>query len=234
MLAHGVYSFEHYDKGVFVRLGGEIVQARIGGKDVGVYAARIPGVPGRDEFTGAIPIFFNENEPTVADFLLPCFEVEMTSAEIADDRLEGYFGFEARRPADGATPKAVTRQDGTGLSGYDSYQMDSAPHPYSLSYDIRCKARKRRHAQAMWSWLQKCFPRNMAFMHVENSLGELQAFTVFFEGTSIVGDLVDVVERTAAYQIAIRVEADIHLFGEWEGPSVWGGVVTEVSQLAAA
>jgi len=234
MLAHGVFAFEHYDKGVFVRMGGEIVQARIDGKTVGVYAARIPGVPGRDEFRDAIPIFFNENEPTTSDYLLPCFEVEMTSAEIAEDRLEGNFGYEARRPAQDSVAKTITRQDGASYGGYDSYQMDSAAHPYSLSYDIRCKARKRRHAQAMWLWLQKCFPRNMGYMHVEDSLGELHTFSVFFEGMSIVGDLVDVVERTAGYQIAVRVEADIHLMGEWESDSVWAGVVTEMSQLAAA
>lgn len=233
-MARGVLTIRHFDEAIFDRLDCERVPVtRRDGVTLQFLCVNLPGVVGNKTFRGLIPVVFDSPEDVEADYRLPCFAVIPAGMEAASARMYGSTPIVSRLPTPDATQHTITRRDGVSVTGWSSYEETPAPDPYDISYEVKCRCRKRGEQREMLAYLLKCFPKNLGIVYAKDSNGEVGSFTAHHEGVTDSSEISDVTERMFEASVNIRVEAEIDLLAQEAYPAVFAGVTLNLSALEA-
>lgn len=225
-------TLRHFDEAIFDRLACERVPVtRKDGKEYQFFCVSLPGLVGNKMFRGMIPVVYDSPEDVEAEYRLPCFAVVPSGMEAATNRMNGVRSIVSRLPAEGALAKTITRRDGVTASGWTAYEETPAPDPYDLSYEVKCRARKRGEQREMLQYLLKCFPKNLGIVYAKDSNGVEDSYTAHHEGVADSSEVTDVTERMFEASVSIRVEAEIDLLAQAEYPAVFAGVTLNFGVL---
>lgn len=202
----GQVFLEDYDVGIARTLGAEEVQIEIPDDNevATVFAVRIDGVTGPDEFDGMIPVYMSDPEDAYQANLLP--QIILTRGAITP-QLERWFpgGHEYQVPAHDASevegPDGVTKMP-------TRVERKWWTVPYEISYDLHLRARLRVQADRMLRHVGRFFwARGQVFL--TDSEGDERGYYAFQDSIDNLSEIADVADRLQGHTISLRVEGEL-------------------------
>lgn len=200
----GQVFLENFDVGIATTMGGELIEIEQDGEKVQVYAVKINGVTGPDEYQGLIPISMSEPEDAYQEHLLPQIIISRGSVTPAMNR---WFpgGWEYQVPA--AKAKMVVGPDGVTKMP-TIVERKWWTYPYEIAYDVHLRARLRVQGDRMWRHVGRFFwAYGQVFL--TDSEGEGRGYYAFVDSNDDLAELTDVADRLQGHTISMRVEAEL-------------------------
>lgn len=199
----GQVFIEDFDIGLAETIGAELVSVRLDGEEAQVYALRVPGVTGPDQYAGLVPIVMGEAEDAFSDELVPQIVLSRGSIMPAMSRWFGG-GHEYMVPAHGSSE--VTSSG--GARGPSRVEIKAWTRPFDISYDVHLRARLRGQADAMlrkvgktlWSYGQ---------IYVRDSEGDERGYWGFVDSYENLSEIGGVADRMMGHTIPVRVEGEL-------------------------
>lgn len=203
----GTLSFRDWDRGVFVRLGSEVVTVTIDGQPRKVYAVPVPGVDsGLQELGGRVPARFATPEDAFGPYRLPVFFIRRNDMQPAFAR-KPWYGISCRAPA----PDAVEITLPDGRKGWSKYREQFRPTPFDISYDVVVMGRTQGEADLMLMHaLRNLKPPGFVFKVID-SKGDVREYDAQEVSVSAASELADIADRTIAWSIAFIALAEVDL-----------------------
>lgn len=205
---------EDFDVGIATTLGAELVDHVRDGETAKVYAVRIEGVNGPDQYGGLVPIFMSEPEDAYENNQLP--QIIISRGAITPD-MQRWFpgGHEYQIPASVAELKPGPG----GRLMPNLVEKKRWTVPYEISYDVHLRARLRRQADLMLRYaLQYYWARGQVF--VIDSEGAERGYYAFQESIDNLAEVSDVAERLQGHTISLRVEGELDFNQPFLHPTV--------------
>jgi hypothetical protein len=195
----GLVWIRDFDQGVVETMGGVVLNTPEC-KLKNNYYVTIPGVD-----PALVPVVFNNPEQILESKILPFIHVSRDSIDPARQRWH----------SDGAK-EYVAGVPGTetvinGVSGFGSVEYKNQAWPFDITYRITVFARFEREALTMLRFILKKY-QVIGLVWVKDSKQEYRSYTTYLESSiNDLSEIVDVADRTKAYAITIRVEAELDL-----------------------
>jgi len=197
----GIVTLRDFDRGVV-----ETLRAVVIGDN---YFVQIPGVapaPGQP----GVPITFAYPEDAYERWKLPAIVVSRDDIAPAMQRWHpGAMQYNA--PAYGA--REVTIGGQTGFTGMETMAQAI---PLDISYTItlmttgRGAPGSRAGAGAMLDYVFRIYPPYCA-VYVKDSLGDQRTYSAYTDSLGMLDDVADISDRTIAFAVTLRVEAECDL-----------------------
>jgi len=203
----GTLSFRAWDRGVFKRLGAEVVVVTIDGKPRKVYAVPVPGVDsGLKELGGRVPARIANPEDGFGPYRLPLFLIRRNDMQPAFNR-KPWYGISCRAPA----PDAVEITLPNGQKGWSKYRQQFRATPFDISYDVVGMARTQDVADLMLMHaLRGMKPPGFVFKVID-SKGDVREYDAQEVSVSGASELADIADRTIAWSIAFIALGEVDL-----------------------
>lgn len=209
----GQVFIEDFDIGLAETIGCELVPIELDGEEAEVYALRVPGVTGPDEYSGLIPVYMGEPEDTFSESLLPQIVISRGSIQPAMSRWFGG-GHEYMVPAHGS--KEVTSSG--GLKGPSRVEIKAWTRPFDISYDVHIRARLRAQADRilrdvgrhLWSYGQ---------IRLRDSEGDERGYYAFVDSYENLAEISDIADRLHGHTIPVRVEGELDFLEPFVAPT---------------
>jgi hypothetical protein len=197
----GIVTLRDFDRGVVETLLAEVVGNN--------YFVQIPGVlpaPGQP----GIPVTFGYPEDVLERWKLPAIVISRDDIAPAMQRWHpGMLQYGA--PAYGA--REVTRDARTGFTGSETLAQAT---PLDISYTLNLMTTSRgapgssMSAGVMLDYVLRIYPPYCA-VYVQDSLGDQRTYSAYNESMGMMDDVVDISDRTIAFAVTLRVEAEYDL-----------------------
>lgn len=199
----GQVFIEDFDVGLAETFGSELVSVELDGEVAEVYALRVLGVTGPDEYHGLIPVYMGEPEDTYSESRLPQIVISRGSIQPAMARWFGG-GHEYAVPAHGSSE--VTSSG--GVRGPSRVEIKAWTRPFDLSYDVHIRARFRAQADRilrhvgrhLWAYGQ---------VYVRDSEGDERGYYAFVDSYENLAEISDIADRMHGHTVPVRVEGEL-------------------------
>lgn len=209
----GQVFIEDFDVGLAETIGSELVRIELDGEEAQVYALRVPGVTGPDQYHGLIPIFMSDPEAGFAANLLP--QIILSRGSIDPDMARWQpGGREYMVPAANATE--VTSS--SGRKGPSRVEIKPWSWPFTINYDVHLRGATRIQADRMLRAVGKYLWAYGA-IHVKDSEGDTREYNAFGEGIQNLSEIADITDRTIGHTLPIRVEAELDFLEPFLAPT---------------
>jgi len=194
---------EHFDLGVATTLGGELVNANLGGEQVQVYAVKIDGVNGPGEYNGMVPIVMSAPDEAYQSAHLPEILITRSSAMMQMSR---WFpgGHEYQVPASNA--QQVAGPGGRMMP--NRVEKKWWTYPFEIIYDVQLRARQRIDADRMLRHVGRHFWAYGQVFLIDTE-GDERGYHVFVDVFDPISELTDVSDRLQGHIISLRVEGEL-------------------------
>lgn len=198
----GQVFLEHFDVGLATTIGAQLIDVSLDGEIAKEYAILFDSIVGPDQYNGMVPVVFSNPEDVYQSYLLP--SVYLNRSSIAPD-MQRWFGGgrEYMVPAAVATYTTID-----GVQVPNRVETKSWTLPYTINYEVHCRARLRRQADLM---LQQLGKHLWAYgqLFLTDSIGEERGYYAFVDSIDTLDEIADVADRTMGHMISIRVEAEL-------------------------
>jgi hypothetical protein len=199
----GQVFIEDFDIGLAETIGCELVSIKLDGEDADVYALRVPGVTGPDQYKGLVPVVMSDSEDAFSDELVPQIVLSRGSIQPAMARWFGG-GHEYMVPAHGSSE--VTSSG--GLKGPNRVEIKAWTRPFDISYDVHLRGRLRGQADQMLKKVGKVLWA-YAQIAVRDSEGDERGYYGFVDSYESLSEIGGVADRLIGWTIPVRVEGEL-------------------------
>ncbi len=194
---------EDFDIGLAESFGSEKVRIELDDEEVEVYALRVQGVTGPDQYSGLVPVIMSDPESAFAPNLLP--QIILSRGSIDPDMIRWQpGGREYMVPA----ANAVEVTTATGRKGPSLVEIKPWAWPFNINYDVHLRALTRMQADRMLRAVGK-YLWAYGSIKVRDSEGDLREYHAFGEGIQNLAEIADVTDRTMGHTLPVRVEAEL-------------------------
>jgi hypothetical protein len=200
----GQVQVEDFDIGVATTIGSELINVEHDGELIQVYAVRIEGVTGPDEYQGLIPVIMSDSEDAFQAQLLPQIVV---SRGAITPQMNRWFpgGREYQIPAPGSPQVPVP---GTNRTMSKRVEKKWWTLPFEISYDLHLRARLRWQANKMFKHVGRFFwAYGQVFL--KDSENEERGYYAFVESIDSLNEIADIADRLQGHTISMRVEGEL-------------------------
>jgi hypothetical protein len=209
----GQVFIEDFDVGLAETIGCELVSIELDGEMADVYALRIDGVTGPDEYSGLIPVFMSDPEDAFAANQLPQIIISRGSITPAMSRWQPG-GREYMIPA---YPAEEVTSSG-GLRGPSLVEIKAWAYPFDISYDVHLRGRLRGQADRMlrvvgkhlWAYGQ---------VYLRDSEGDERGYYAFCDSINGLGEISNVAQRMQGHTLSVRVEGELDFMEPFLAPT---------------
>jgi len=212
----GTVFLEDFDIGLAETIGAEKVTIELDGEDAEVYALRVPGVTGPEQYHGLIPVFMSEPEDSFAENVIPQIILSRGSVQPAPARGFGG-GHEYMVPAHGSREVASSG----GLRGPSAVEVKPWARPFDISYDVHLKARLRGQADRMLRAVGKHLP-NFGEVSLVDSEGDRRGYLAVVDSYESLSEINDVADRLLGHTIPVRIEGELDFDDPFIAPTTPG------------
>ena len=199
----GTVFLEDFDTGLVTTFGAVLKIVTFDNEQVQDYAVQIPGVTGPDEYSGLIPVIFQDAEDVYQDGFLPHIAISRSAITPAMSRWHPV-GKAYQVPSSVAT--MVTAQN--GVVGPSLNELKGYALPYDITYDIHMRARLRTQANNMLQYMGRHLWA-YGSLFLTDSEGDERGYVTYLESIDNLDEVVDFSDRTIGFTMSLRVEGEL-------------------------
>ena len=201
----GSVFLRNFDEGLVVTIGGELINIELDGETVQEYALRVGGVTGPDQYSGMVPIIFQNPEDVYQRAYLPHVVISRSNIQPAMNRWQPG----GRAYMVPAANTGWTMVDGVRVPTL--VEIADPAVPFDITYDLHIRARLRAQADLMLRQIGGALGYVLAYatLFLKDSEGDDRSYEAFVESIDNLDEVAEIADRTIGHTLSVRVEAEL-------------------------